>query len=212
MVNVYPLVKILPEHEAKKLLVEHNIPTTNFRKIKRREDLQKLDLKYPLALKVSSPKILHKTDVGAIALNIRNKEELIEKYDKMRKKFKEEIFLVEEMVPQGVEVIAGIYNDKLFKKCIMAGIGGIYTEIYNDVSFRLLPVKKRDLYDMIKDLKGYKIFEGYRKKVDKEAFVDILLKISKIGEKMKINQMDLNPIFLYEKGAKVIDAKIIMEE
>ncbi|MEM2715643.1 MAG: acetate--CoA ligase family protein, partial [Candidatus Thermoplasmatota archaeon] len=157
-------------------------------------------------------KILHKTDVGAIALNIKNKKELIEKYNEMRKKFKEEIFLVEEMLPQGVEVIAGIYNDKLFKKCIMAGIGGIYTEIYNDIAFRMLPVKKEELYDMLKDLKGHKIFEGYRRKVDKDAFVDILFKISKIGEKMNISQMDLNPIFLYEKGAKVIDAKIIMEE
>lgn len=205
-------MKVLPEHEVKKLLMEHGIPTTNFRIIKNREDMKNLDLKYPLALKVSSPKILHKTDVGAIALNIRNREELFEKYNEMRKKFDNEIFLVEEMAPQGLEVIAGIYNDKLFKKCIMAGVGGIYAEIYNDVAFRMLPVKKEDLYDMLRDLKGYKIFEGYRKKVDKEAFVEILLKISEIGEKMKINQMDLNPIFLYEEGAKVIDAKIIMEE
>ncbi|MEM1513854.1 MAG: acetate--CoA ligase family protein [Candidatus Thermoplasmatota archaeon] len=205
-------MKILPEHEVKKLLIKHNIPTTKFKIIKKSKDIDNLNLKYPLALKVSSPKILHKTDVGAIALNIKNKKELIEKYNEMRKKFKEEIFLVEEMLPQGVEVIAGIYNDKLFKKCIMAGIGGIYTEIYNDIAFRMLPVKKEELYDMLKDLKGHKIFEGYRRKVDKDAFVDILFKISKIGEKMNISQMDLNPIFLYEKGAKVIDAKIIMEE
>ncbi|MBC7081480.1 MAG: acetate--CoA ligase family protein [Thermoplasmatales archaeon] len=205
-------MKILPEHEVKELLKKNGIPTTNFRIIRRGDDIKSLGLKYPLALKVSSPKILHKTDVGAIELNIKNEEELIEKYDEMRKKFKEEIFIVEEMAPQGVEMIAGIYNDKLFKKCIMVGFGGIYTEIYNDVSFRMLPVKKEDIYDMLKDLKCYKIFEGYRKKVDKEAFVDILLKISKIGEKMKINQMDLNPIFLYEEGVKVIDAKIIMEE
>ncbi len=205
-------MKILPEHEVKELLIKNGIPTTNFRIIKNFEDIKNLDLKYPLALKVSSPKILHKTDVGAIALNIKNEKEVIEKYNEMKRKFKEEIFLIEEMVPQGVEMIAGIYNDKLFKKCIMAGFGGIYTEIYNDVSFRMLPVKKEDIYDMLKDLRCYKIFEGYRKKVDKEAFVDILLKLSKIGEKMKINQMDLNPIFLYEKGAKVIDAKIIMEE
>ena len=205
-------MKILPEHEVKKLLVEHGIPTTNFRIVKKLEELNDLDLNYPLALKVSSPKILHKTDMGAIALNIKNKEELIEKYNELRRKFKKETFLVEEMAPKGIELIAGIYNDKLFKKCIMAGIGGIYTEVYNDVSFRLLPVKRDDLYDMLKDLKGYKIFEGYRKKVDKEAFIDILLKIARIGRKMKINQMDLNPIFLYEKGAKVIDAKIVMED
>ena len=145
-------------------------------------------------------------------LNIKSKEELIEEYRKMKEKFPDEVFLVEEMEEQGVEIIAGIVNDAIFKKCIMVGMGGIYTEIYKDVSFRMLPVGRHDIEDMLMDLKAHKIFEGFRRKVDKDALIDILLKISKIGEEMHIKQMDLNPIFLYEEGAKVIDAKIIMEE
>jgi len=205
-------VKVLPEHEAKKLLIEYGIPTTKFEVIERDDDIEQIRLTYPLALKVSSPKILHKTEAGALKLNIKSKEELIEEYRKMKEKFPDEVFLVEEMEEQGVEIIAGIVNDAIFKKCIMVGMGGIYTEIYKDVSFRMLPVGRHDIEDMLMDLKAHKIFEGFRRKVDKDALIDILLKISKIGEEMHIKQMDLNPIFLYEEGAKVIDAKIIMEE
>ncbi|KAA0013432.1 MAG: acetyl-CoA synthetase [Thermoplasmata archaeon] len=205
-------MKVLPEHEAKKLLIEYGIPTTKFEVIEKDEDIEQIRLTYPLALKVSSPKILHKTEAGALKLNIKSKEELIEEYRKMKEKFPDEVFLVEEMEEQGVEIIAGIVNDAIFKKCIMVGMGGIYTEIYKDVSFRMLPVGRHDIEDMLMDLKAHKIFEGFRRKVDKDALIDILLKISKIGEEMHIKQMDLNPIFLYEEGAKVIDAKIIMEE
>lgn len=205
-------MKVLPEHEAKKLLIEYGIPTTKFEVIERDDDIEQIRLTYPLALKVSSPKILHKTEAGALKLNIKSKEELIEEYRKMKEKFPDEVFLVEEMEEQGVEIIAGIVNDAIFKKCIMVGMGGIYTEIYKDVSFRMLPVGRHDIEDMLMDLKAHKIFEGFRRKVDKDALIDILLKISKIGEEMHIKQMDLNPIFLYEEGVKVIDAKIIMEE
>ncbi|KAA0000633.1 MAG: acetyl-CoA synthetase [Thermoplasmata archaeon] len=205
-------MKVLPEHEAKKLLIEYGIPTTKFEVIEKDEDIEQIRLTYPLALKVSSPKILHKTEAGALKLNIKSKEELIEEYRKMKEKFPDEVFLVEEMEEQGVEIIAGIVNDAIFKKCIMVGMGGIYTEIYKDVSFRMLPVGRHDIEDMLMDLKAHKIFEGFRRKVDKDALIDILLKISKIGEEMHIKQMDLNPIFLYEEGVKVIDAKIIMEE
>ena len=205
-------MKVLPEHEAKKLLIEYGIPTTKFEVIEKDEDIEQIRLTYPLALKVSSPKILHKTEAGALKLNIKSKEELIEEYRKMKEKFPDEVFLVEEMEEQGVEIIAGIVNDAIFKKCIMVGMGGIYTEIYKDVSFRMLPVGRHDIEDMLMDLKAHKIFEGFRRKVDKDALIDILLKISKIGEEMRIKQMDLNPIFLYEEGVKVIDAKIIMEE
>ena len=205
-------MKVLPEHEAKKLLIEYGIPTTKFEVIEKDEDIEQIRLTYPLALKVSSPKILHKTEAGALKLNIKSKEELIEEYRKMKEKFPDEVFLVEEMEEQGVEIIAGIVNDAIFKKCIMVGMGGIYTEIYKDVSFRMLPVGRQDIEDMLMDLKAHKIFEGFRRKVDKDALIDILLKISKIGEEMHIKQMDLNPIFLYEEGVKVIDAKIIMEE
>ena len=205
-------MRILAEHEAKKLLLEYGIPTTKFEEIKDENDINNLKLSYPVVLKVSSPKILHKTDVGGVILNINSKEKLLEEYEKLRQRFPEEIFIVEEMEKQGIEMIAGIVNDVAFGKCIMVGMGGIFTEIYKDVAFRMLPIKKEDAEDMLNDLKASKIFHGYRVKIDKEALIDILLKIAKIANELPVKQLDLNPIFLYEKGAKIIDAKIIMEE
>jgi len=205
-------VKILAEYEAKKLLLKYGIPTTKFELIENEEDIKNLALNYPVVLKVSSPKILHKTDVGGVVLNIGNREELLKEYKKLRKKFPEEKFIVEEMEKQGVEIIAGIVNDAAFGKCVMVGMGGIFTEIYKDVAFRMLPITEKDAEDMLNDLKARGIFYGYRLNLDRKALIDILLKITKIAEETPIKQLDLNPIFLYEKGAKVIDAKIIMEE
>ena len=205
-------MKILAEHEAKKLLLKYGIPTTKFEEIRNEESIHNLKLSYPVVLKVSSPKILHKTDVGGIVLNINSKEKLLKEYEKLHQKFPDEIFIVEEMERQGMEMIAGIINDEAFGKCIMVGMGGIFTEIYKDVAFRMLPIKKEDAEDMLNDLKASKIFHGYRVKIDKEALIDILLKIAKIANELPVKQLDLNPIFLYEKGAKIIDAKIIMEE
>ena len=205
-------MKILAEYEAKKLLLKYGIPTTKFELIENEEDIKNLALNYPVVLKVSSPKILHKTDVGGVVLNIGNIEELLKEYKKLRKKFPEEKFIVEEMEKQGVEIIAGIVNDAAFGKCVMVGMGGIFTEIYKDVAFRMLPITEKDAEDMLNDLKARGIFYGYRLNLDRKALIDILLKITKIAEETPIKQLDLNPIFLYEKGAKVIDAKIIMEE
>ncbi len=205
-------MKILPEHEAKKLLQQYDIPTTKFFLIKNRKDIDGLEINYPVVLKVSSPNILHKTDAGAILLDIKNKEALLEKYEEMRQRFPSENIIVEEMERKGIEIIAGVVDDNAFGKCIMVGIGGIFTEIYGDVAFRMVPVRKRDIEDMLKELKGRKIFEGYRLKPDKEALIDILLKLNKMAQELPIKQLDMNPIFLYERGAKVIDAKIIMEE
>lgn len=205
-------MKIFAEYEAKSLLLKYGIPTTKFELIKNEEDIKNLDMNYPLVLKVSSPRILHKTDVGGVVLNIGSMEELLEEYKNLRKKFPREKFIVEEMEKQGVEIIAGIVNDAAFGKCIMVGMGGIFTEIYKDVAFRMLPITKKDAEDMLNDLKAREIFYGHRLNLDKKALIDILLKIAKIAEEMSIKQLDLNPIFLYEEGAKVIDAKIIMEE
>lgn len=199
-------MKILAEHEAKEFLAKYGLPVTKFNVVENRQDLEKIKMRYPLALKVSSPKILHKTMSNAIVLDIRNKEELLNEFEKMKKRFPQEKFIVEEMEKRGVEIIAGIVDDKAFGKCIMVGMGGIFTEIYKDISFRMLPVEKHDIESMLRDLKAYAIFE----KLDKKALEEIVLKISEIALENDIKQLDLNPIFLYEKGAKIIDAKIIL--
>ena len=203
---------ILAEHEAKELIAKCGIKIPKYDIIKNEDEIDDIKVNFPVALKVSSPKILHKTDVGGVALDIKDKEELKEKFKEMKKRFPGEKFIVEEMAKKGIEVIAGVVNDRAFGKCIMVGIGGIFTEIYKDISFRMLPISKEDAEDMLNDLKAREIFYGYRVKVDKDALIDVLLKLSKMADETKIKQLDLNPIFLYKKGCVAVDAKIILEE
>jgi len=202
----------LDEGEAKKLLAAYGIPTTNFVVIENEDELSSLKLNYPLVMKVCSPHIIHKTDVGGVVLNIINEKQLRKNFLEMRRKFEGEKILIEEMEKNGIEMIIGSIQDKFFDRVIMVGMGGIYTELYKDVAFRKIPISKKDAENMLKELKAYKIFEGFRgMKADKEAMLDLILKVSDFVVKEGIHQMDLNPVFVYEKGAKVIDAKVVIE-
>ncbi len=169
-------------------------------------------LKFPVVLKVSSPGILHKTDVGGVVLDI-DRDELEHEFTKMREKFPDAKILVESQQDRRVEVIVGLINDPTFGLTVMFGLGGIYTEVYKDVTFRVVPIKKEDAEEMMHEIKAAPILEGFRKiKVDREAILAILMKVSSLGEKYmdKIDQMDLNPVFVKEKGAVVVDAKLLL--
>ncbi len=203
---------VLDESESKKLLKKHGIPTTNFFVVESEGELDKINLSYPLVMKVCSPRIIHKSDAGGVILNIADERQLRKEFLAMRKKFPNEKILIEEMEENGVEMIVGVATDRFFGKVIMVGMGGVYTELYKDVSFRKIPIKERDAENMLKELKAYKIFEGFRNiKADKQAMVKLILEVSDMAESEKIHQMDLNPVFVYEKGIKVIDAKVVME-
>ena len=202
----------LDEGEAKKLLMEYGIPTTKFVVVENDDELDKIGLRFPLVMKVCSPRITHKTDVGGVVLNIANHKQLKENFLEMKRKFKDEKILIEEMEKNGIEMIVGSIKDEFFDRVIMVGMGGIYTELYKDVSFRKIPISKKDAENMLKELKAYKIFEGFRgMKADKEAMLDLILKISDFVVRERVHQMDLNPVFVYEKGVKVIDAKVVIE-
>ena len=204
----------LAENEVKDLLNYYGIQTTKYKVVSIIEDLKKLDLAYPLALKVCSNKILHKTDLGGVKLNIQNNEELEKNFNIFRKKFSKEKFLVDQMEEKSVEIIIGLVQDPTFGLSIMVGIGGIYTELYEDVSFRVIPIDRYDAKEMIEEIKGKKLLEGFRNiKANKDLVVDLLLKVSKIGDELidHIDQMDLNPVFIYEDKICVIDAKLILK-
>jgi len=204
----------LAENEVKDLLNYYGIQTTKYKVVSIIEDLKKIDLVYPLALKVCSNKILHKTDLGGVKLNIQNNEELEKNFNIFRKKFSKEKFLVDQMEEKSVEIIIGLVQDPTFGLSIMVGIGGIYTELYEDVSFRVIPIDRYDAKEMIEEIKGKKLLEGFRNiKANKDLVVDLLLKVSKIGDELidHIDQMDLNPVFIYEDKICVIDAKLILK-
>ena len=205
----------LAENEVKDLLKMYNIKTTNYQIVNNAEDLKKLELKFPVALKVCSNKILHKTDVGGVKLDIKNIDELEKHFKCFKKKFPQGYsFLVDQMVEKGVEIIIGLVQDLTFGLCIMCGIGGIFTELYRDVTFRVVPINRYDAMEMIEGIKGKKLLEGFRNiKADKKIVIDLLLKVSKMGEELMdyIDQMDLNPVFVYENDYCVVDAKLILK-
>ncbi len=198
------------EFEAKNLLKKYGIAVPNGVLVRDLNELEGLKLKYPLVAKVSSEKILHKTDVGGVILGIQNEEELRDAVRELMEKFHEPV-LVEEMLKGGVEVIVGVTKDPTFGHAIMFGLGGIFTEVFRDVTFRVIPISRKDAELMLEDIKGKKLLEGYRGiKVSRDAIVDLLLKVSKlVEENPDIGGMDLNPVFVRENDCVVLDAKII---
>ena len=205
---------VLAENNVKDLLRAYGIPTTTYQVIQTEKDLKKLTVHFPVALKVCSPKILHKTDVGGVRLNIQNIEKLNKTFKEFRKKFPTEDFLVDQMEENGVEIIVGLVQDPTFGLSIMCGIGGIFTELYKDVSFRVVPIDDYDAHQMIEELAGKKLLEGFRgMKASKQLVIDLVLKVSKLGEELinQVDQMDLNPVFVYEKRICVVDAKLILK-
>ncbi len=204
----------LAENEVKDLMKAYGIRTTNYKLVNKLEDLENLGLKFPVALKVCSNKILHKTDVGGVKLGIKDMGDLEKTFKEFKKKFPKENLLVDQMEEKGVEIIIGLVQDPTFGLSIMCGIGGIFTELYKDVAFRIIPIDKYDSVQMIEEIKGKKLLEGFRNmKANKELVIDLLLKVSKIGQELieHIDQMDLNPVFVYENDICVVDAKLILK-
>jgi acetyl-CoA synthetase (ADP-forming) len=205
--------KALAENEVKELLRASGIPTTDFQVVRRFEEIDQKKLKFPVVMKVCSPNILHKTDVGGVVLDV-TREGIEQEFAKMRERFPNETILVESMQDRRVEIIIGLINDRTFGLTIMFGLGGIYTEVYKDVTFRVVPIKREDAEEMLKEIKAAPILEGFRKiKVDREAIVNLLVKVSALGEKYRdrLDQMDLNPVFVKEKGLVVVDAKMLLK-
>jgi len=204
--------KSLAENEVKEFLRDAGIPTTDFQVVRSYSEIDLRKLKFPAVLKVCSPNILHKTDVGGVVLDI-DRDELEAEFSKMRAKFPQDLILVESMQDRRVEVIVGLINDATFGLTIMFGLGGIYTEVYKDVTFRIVPIKREDAEEMLREIKAAPILEGFRKiKVDREALVNLLMKVSALGERYmdRIAEMDLNPVFVKEKGVVVVDAKLLL--
>lgn len=175
---------------------------------------------FPLAMKVVNPDIIHKSDAGGIQLGLRNEEDIKRGFEEILKKSmtvtrKERILgtLLSPMVPKGQECIIGMIRDRQFGPVIMFGLGGIFVEVLKDVSFRVAPMAKEDIDEMIKEIKGYKILTGIRgeKPKDIEAIKDILYKLSEIAtDNPEIEEIDLNPVIVHEKGASIVDSRVII--
>lgn len=192
--------------ERKKLLEIYKIPYTKAKIIKKRSHLNH-NLKYPLVLKIEDSKILHKTEKKGIIINIQNKKELLEAYNKLKNKTEE--LLLQEMV-EGKELILGMKTDKQFDKLIMFGLGGIYTEVLKDVSFSLTPISKQRAQTMIENLKSYPILKGKRTKepLNLKKIKETILKLSQMAGDLDIKELDINPLIANKKEVKVVDFKL----
>jgi len=203
--------KALLEHEVKDILREAGLSVPNGKFIRKGEALeQNPGLKYPLVAKVSSEKITSKSDLHGVRTGLQDEQELRLAFGELMKIENAEGVLVEEMAPPGVEVIIGGVIDRQFGPIMMFGLGGIFTELFRDVSFGLAPLSKDDACWMIGGIKGQRLLEGFRgtHPVDKGALVDILVKASEIMATGLVEEIDLNPVSLYEDGAMVLDAKM----
>ncbi len=215
--------KYLLEPEAKIVCMEYGIPVTRFKVALTQDEASGFadQIGYPVVLKIVSPDILHKWDLGGVILNLKNTNDVKNAYDKIlenAKRHKPDAkivgVLVQEMAPSSTEVIVGSIKDPQFGPALMFGLGGVFVEVLKDVTFRIAPITETDAREMITEVKGYPILKGYRGQppADINAIVEILMNTSRLViDHMEIKELDLNPIMVYENGAKTVDARIILE-
>ncbi len=176
---------------------------------------------FPVAMKIVSPDILHKTEAGGVVLNITDENMAEKAYTgiiESAKRYKADAHikgvLIEEML-SGNELIVGTVKDPLFMDMIMFGIGGVLVELYRDVTFRLIPVRRVDILEMFEEIKAKEILNGYRKSppVDREELIRIIQNISRLVEShTEIESIEINPLIITQRGLIAIDARVILRE
>ena len=215
--------KNLLETEAKTVCMDYDIPVTRFRLAKNEAEAVELStsIGFPVVLKIVSADIIHKSDVGAVVVDIKNAKEVRNAYRQILDNVKKHNpgakitgMLIQEMAPKGTEVIVGAIKDPQFGPALMFGLGGIFVEVLKDVTFRVAPVAEDEAAEMIQEVKAYPLLKGYRNTPpsDLKAITKILVNTSRlVMDHLEIKELDLNPIMVYEKGAKTVDARIILE-
>jgi len=215
---------ILSEHRSKEILRACGIKTVRESLARNEEEAVQIasSLGYPVVLKIDSPGIPHKTEAGGVVLNLDTPDKVRTAYGKVIQAAKNynpgariEGVLVQEMLTGGIEVMAGISRDPAFGPVIMFGLGGIFVEALEDISLRVAPLNAEDAWEMIREIKGFRVLSGIRGNppADQEAIVDVLLKLSQLAlDFPQIAELDINPLFVYEKGsgARAADALMII--
>ena len=214
--------KVITEESSKEILGEYGIKVPKYALVTNSDEAaqKSKEIGFPLVAKIVSPDILHKTDVGGVKIGLGSENEVKKAFDDMFYRLKEKFdvkgVLLEKMVPEGVELIIGLQNDFQFGPSIMVGLGGIYTELFKDVSFRVLPVTKGDALKMLESLRGKDILKGFRgsKAIDLDMLSEAIVNIGTLGVDMagKYESIDFNPVVVYPDSYYVVDAKIILKE
>jgi acyl-CoA synthetase (NDP forming) len=214
---------LLTEVESKELLKKAGIPVVEAKLSRSKKEAISIskEMGFPVVLKISSSDVVHKSDSGGVKLGLANATQVGKAYNEIISSVKQaspeaqiEGVSVQPMAPPGVEVIVGMSKDPQFGPVLMFGLGGILVEVLKDVSFRIVPVTERDAREMIREIKGYPLLEGYRgqKPASIPALEKLIVKVSQFVEKNpQIKELDLNPIFAYPDKAVAVDARIILE-
>ena len=215
---------LLTEVESKELFKKAGIPVIETRLARSKKEAISMskEMGFPVVLKISSLDVVHKSDSGGVKLGLMNGTQVGKAYGEIASSIKSEYpeakiqgVSVQTMATPGIEVIVGMSKDPQFGPVLMFGLGGILVEVLKDVSFRIVPVTKRDAKEMIKEIKGYPVLEGYRgqQPANISALEDIIVKVSQfVDENPKIKELDLNPIFAYKDKALAVDARVILEQ
>jgi acetyl-CoA synthetase (ADP-forming) len=210
----------LLEPEAKELCRSYGLPVGEWCVAKTAQDAATIadGIGYPLVMKIVSPDVMHKSDVGGVILNIQDSKEAVEGFKKIegvrdRIGCRLDGVLMEKMAPPGTETIIGGKRDNQFGAILVFGLGGIFVEVFKDVSFRVAPIDVEDALEMISELKAFPLLKGIRGKepADIGALAGALLKVSKMMlEVSEIKELDLNPTIAYSNGCRVVDARVIL--
>jgi acetate---CoA ligase (ADP-forming) subunit beta len=215
---------VLTEVEAKSFLEAAGLPivrTVQARSIEESLGLSR-EMGFPVAMKILSPDIIHKSDCGGVRLNLQGGADVEKAYEEIMGNARRQYpharvhgVSVQAMAPPGQEVIIGMSKDDQFGPLLMFGIGGIMVELLKDVSFRIVPLSRRDAREMVAETKGYRLLTGFRgaESVDIVFLENLLTKASDLIEgHPEIKELDINPVVLYKDGALVVDARVILED
>ena len=215
---------LLTEIEAKELLKQAGINVVDTKLATSREEATAISrqLGFPVVLKIASADIVHKSDAGGVMLDLSTAQQAGKAYDEIIKSIGKNYpqarvqgVSVQKMAHPGVEVIIGMSQDAQLGPVLMFGLGGVLVEILKDVSFRIVPLTKRDAGEMVREIKGYPLLEGYRgqEPVDIANLEELILKVSGFVEQHpEVKELDLNPVFAYSDGAVAVDARVVLEE
>ena len=208
---------VLSEHESKELLRAYQIPVAREIIVNTEGELLKAakDIGYPLVMKGCSPDLTHKTEQGLVKLDLRNDQEARTAFQEIMTSMEDQqkAVLVQELVKGSRELMVGMTRDAQFGPCVMFGLGGIFTEILKDISFRVAPIEKRDAKEMMQEIKGYKILENVRgmPAADLEELSEILIRVGEIGlENDAIKEIDVNPLIISGSKPVAVDALVVL--
>jgi acyl-CoA synthetase (NDP forming) len=205
----------LSEYDSKQLLATYGIPVTEERLCTSRKEAVKAAeaIGYPVVLKVSSEKILHKSDLGLVRVGVTSEKKVRAIYDELMEAKGADGVLVSEQIEPGVETVVGIAQDDLFGPTIMFGIGGVFLEVLKDVTFRVPPFDRAEATRMIEEVRGFPLLRGARgrRKADVRALVDVIMKVQRLAVDLhdEVAELDINPLVALPKRAVALDALVV---